>query len=314
MFRVLTLERRKSSAEREWEGYLAQLALLSQDRTFLCVRAVTWICCRTRGQFDAFTFLKRTEVSLIVGFQPRVSMYWPSPFSFFSHTESIFLLKRKFVFHVLEMSGSPEGWRVDLSQSNVSSSDAVGDPPAFLNDISQAVIKVLTPDSPYTVENWLPVERGGGEMEEMAPGMWMTFWLLKLRHCHCGQAPAFPCFLWESVRFLEAPWLNSLPLNSKLTLGFMGPCRTAPLVASEGSWDARILCRRYQDADLWTVNSHQYTEAGTQEWTHFGIWWWLTGGDLLSVWDLGSQASMRGANLELLSGQRCQLFPSFSAI
>lgn len=76
----------------------------------------------------------------MVGVPPRVSTIEPLPFSlslsFFSHTERIFPLQRKFVFRVLEMSGSPEGWRVDPSQSNVSSSDAGGDPPAFLNDIS----------------------------------------------------------------------------------------------------------------------------------------------------------------------------------
>lgn len=100
-------------------------------------------------------------------------------FYFFSHTESIFPPKRKFVFCVLEMSGSPGSLRVDLSQSNVSSSDAVGDAPCFLEwhqlSRNQSAHAWLTT---HCGELTSSIAGGGGEVEEMALGMWMTSWLL----------------------------------------------------------------------------------------------------------------------------------------
>lgn len=123
MYKVLTLGRTKSSVERELEGYLARFILSSQDRVSLCVRAASWICCWTTGHFDAFTFSERTEISLIVGFQPRVSVSWPSlllSLSFFPTLKAYSFLRGS-LFSVSWKCQAPqrvEGWTC-LSQMSL---------------------------------------------------------------------------------------------------------------------------------------------------------------------------------------------------
>lgn len=78
-------------------------------------------------------------------------------FFIFFPTLKAYSLLRGSLFSVSWKCQAPQrawGW-ICLSQMSLPLMQWVT-PPAFLNDISWAVIKVLTPDSPRTVENWLP--------------------------------------------------------------------------------------------------------------------------------------------------------------
>lgn len=162
------------------------------------------------------------------------------------------------------MSGSPEGRRVDGSQSNVSSSDAVGVPPSLVDDISWAIIKVLLPDSLSTVR--IDFQGSGvGEVEEMALA---CEWLPDLTQFQlCSGLPELPP---ASAHCLGTPWLNSLQVYSefghcKSALGFLRSVHKdwRELTCSKRKPEGyRMLCLMCPDTDLWVVSFFLLIGAG----------------------------------------------------
>lgn len=180
--------------------------------SFLCLRAVTWICLWTRGHLMLSPFLKGQKFPWLWAFSQGWARLDPLRVLSlsFSPTLKAYSLWRGSLFSVSWKCQAPQrakGWTC-LSEMSLPLMQWVT--PCFLEwhqpSGNQSTHAWLTTDCGELTSSIAGWGCGGGN------GPWhVNDFLTFDSDLNCAQASAVPCFPWASAYCLEASWLNFLP-------------------------------------------------------------------------------------------------------